>query len=346
MRYQLLWELAGILALMKNAGVMASTTCSADKHCPKSAPCSYHVIDTVELGLILLDAKAYEGNATTHDFVVDSGTTFITTDSELVLTLKKENNGTRISTTRYVHYGVITARLKTARSPGVVNAFITMSDVKDEIDWEWPGTATSEAQSNYFWLGVVDYSHTNGETHKGLSDTFSNFHDYTIDWQPDVLKFSIDGQVVRTVNKEDTRAADGHYAYPTTPARVQLSIWPAGIPSSAPGTVEWAGGMINWNDPDYVAQGHFGVIVKSVDIKCTPETAQTNPNGTIPKDAQSYIYMSNDTETGVTPRVYVSNHTTNVNAAAGRIGMLVTGGKTMVTMAGGAALLAVAGLLI
>ncbi|KAG8955243.1 hypothetical protein FRC03_011244, partial [Tulasnella sp. 419] len=190
MRYQLLWELAGILALMKNAGVMASTTCSADKHCPKSAPCCSEFgfcgtgtfclggcnplhsfaldsctpspickdnsITFKDQSRILLDAKAYEGNATTHDFVVDSGTTFITTDSELVLTLKKENNGTRISTTRYVHYGVITARLKTARSPGVVNAFITMSDVKDEIDWEWPGTATSEAQSNYFWLGVVD----------------------------------------------------------------------------------------------------------------------------------------------------------------------------------------------
>lgn len=31
-----------------------------------------------------------------------------------------------------------------------------MSDVKDEIDWEWTGTATSEAQTNIWFLGIAD----------------------------------------------------------------------------------------------------------------------------------------------------------------------------------------------
>lgn len=56
----------------------------------------------------------------------------------------------------------------------------------------------------------------------------------------------------------------GRYEYPTTPARVQLSLWPAGINTSAQGTVEWAGGMIDWNDPDYVAAGQFSAIVSEV----------------------------------------------------------------------------------
>ena len=43
--------------------------------------------------------------------------------------------------------------VKTGRWKGVVAAFITMSDAKDEIDWEWPGTVTTEGQSNYFWQG-------------------------------------------------------------------------------------------------------------------------------------------------------------------------------------------------
>ena len=30
-----------------------------------------------------------------------------------------------------------------------------MSSIKDEIDWEWPGDQTSQAQTNYFWQGVV-----------------------------------------------------------------------------------------------------------------------------------------------------------------------------------------------
>lgn len=33
-----------------------------------------------------------------------------------------------------------------------------MSDIKDEIDWEFPGAATTEAQSNIFWQGVVRQS--------------------------------------------------------------------------------------------------------------------------------------------------------------------------------------------
>jgi beta-glucanase (GH16 family) len=35
-----------------------------------------------------------------------------------------------------MQYGTVTARMKTGKWAGVVTAFITMSDVKDEIDWE------------------------------------------------------------------------------------------------------------------------------------------------------------------------------------------------------------------
>jgi len=265
---------------------------------------------------VLTNATQYDGNATLHDFVVDNGNVFVSTSSELVLTLTQANNGTKISSTRYVHYGTITATLKTARTAGVVNAFITMSDVKDEIDWEWPGANVTQAQSNFFWLGQVNYSATNGETHYGISDTYANYHAYSIDWQPDTLTWSIDGNIVRTVNRVDTLSKDGtHYAYPSTPSRVQLSIWPAGIPSMPQGTVEWAGGMINWSDPDYVAQGQFSVLVKSVTIQCSQETTTTLVDyGSMPLNPRSYVYTSNDTN-GVTPRVLISNATTNVNAA-------------------------------
>ena len=45
--------------------------------------------------------------------------------------------------------------VKTGRWAGVVTAFITMSDIKDEIDWEFPGKETTQGQSNYFWQGVI-----------------------------------------------------------------------------------------------------------------------------------------------------------------------------------------------
>jgi hypothetical protein len=48
--------------------------------------------------------------------------------------------------------------VKTGRWAGVVTAFITMSDVRDEIDWEFPGANTTQGQSNYFWQGLIRMS--------------------------------------------------------------------------------------------------------------------------------------------------------------------------------------------
>lgn len=225
--------------------------------------------------------------------------------------LTQTNGGTRLSSTRYVHYGKITATLKTGRWGGVVTAFITMSNIKDEIDWEFPGKATTEGQTNLFWQGIVP-SITSGTTAKDLTDTFSNYHDYSIDWQPDTLNFLIDGNVVRTVKKSDTLDDQGVAHYPSTPSRIQLSIWPAGIPSSPPGVVEWAGGMINWDDPDYKSAGHFYALVKSIEVKCNDPQAPA-------QDITSYIYGSNSSAS--TPSVAFSNQTTLINGIDSLLGV-------------------------
>lgn len=74
--------------------------------------------------------------------------------------------------------------------------------------------------------------------------------------------------------------------------------------------------MINWQDPDYVAQGHFATIIKSITIQCSAETAQTVANnGSLPANAQSYVYTTNDTTSHRMPQVLVTNESTNVNAA-------------------------------
>ncbi|KAG9004295.1 hypothetical protein FRB94_006822 [Tulasnella sp. JGI-2019a] len=357
------------LILYLSTGAYAQTTCGVGSPCGAAAPCcseygfcgsgetclggcnplySHSVTSCVpepicanesvtfpDLSRILTNTTTYDGNATLHDFVVDKGEVFLSDANELVLTLTQTNNGTRMSSTRYVHYGTITATMKTARSNGVVNAFITMSDVKDEIDWEWPGSSTTSAQTNYFWLGFINATANHGTTESGIDDTFGTFHDYTIDWQPDALTWSIDGKAVRTLQKTDTLSSDGtYYEYPTTPARVQFSIWPAGIASEPAGTVAWAGGMIDWSDPDYVAQGHFSTIIKSVTIKCSAETTTTSANnGTLPANSQSYVYTTNDTNSGLIPRVMVSNLSTNVNAAGPAFSGVGLGGAAVLISA-------------
>jgi len=70
-----------------------------------------------------------------------------------------------------------------------------MSSVKDEIDWEFPGNGTTEGQTNFFWQGIIRKEvvaaefhklmsslaeKTNGVTETDLTDTFSNWHDFTV----------------------------------------------------------------------------------------------------------------------------------------------------------------------
>lgn len=53
-------------------------------------------------------------------------------------------------------YGKISAQMKSSRGVGVVSAFILLSDVKDEIDFEFVGADLQNAQSNYYFQGVTD----------------------------------------------------------------------------------------------------------------------------------------------------------------------------------------------
>jgi len=268
------------------------------------------------LSNVLSNVTLYDGNATAHDFVLEKGNIFNTNQNggELVMTLTESNGGTRLSSTRYMHYGTISAMIRTGKWAGVVTAFITMSDAKDEIDWEWPGAQVTEAQTNYFWLGKANYSATQGTTVNGLTDTYVNYHNYTIDWQEDELNWLIDDKVVRTLKKSETLSSTvpGRYEYPTTPARVQLSLWPAGINTSAQGTIDWAGGLINWNDPDYVAAGHFSAIVSQVTVKCAPMTGVQNSSA-----MTSYVYAANDSM-GV-PTVQVTNRSTLLGGAVASV---------------------------
>ena len=119
-----------------------------------------------------------------------------------------------------------------------------------------------------------------------MDDTFDEYHIYEIDWKPDTLTWSIDSKVVRTVNREDTfNSTTNSWGYPQTPARVQLSLWPAGTSANAPGTVSWAGGLIDWNSEDVQQAGYFFARIKEVSIQCYDP-----PQGAKETGKQAYIY--------------------------------------------------------
>ena len=143
------------------------------------------------------------------------------------------------------------------------------------------------------------------------TDTFSDYHTYEIDWQPDQLTWSVDGSIQRTLKKSDTfNKTDNQYHYPQTPARVQLSLWPAGIAKNGEGTVAWAGGLIDWDASDVKSNGYYYSMFKEVDIQCyqAPSDAASTSGKT------SYVYVDNK---GIESSVAITGNNTVLKSLLG-----------------------------
>ncbi|KAG6850089.1 hypothetical protein H0H93_001222 [Arthromyces matolae] len=283
----------------------------------------------------------WNGDAINYDWVVQTGVPipYDSKEESLILTLTEDGGGTLLTSTFFVHYGEINAT--TSRTNGIINAFILMSPGKDEIDIEFPGAenpgnpnttnVNTAFQTNYFWQGYVPIGTNNGHLEQGLDDTFLNTYTHSIIWSEDTLQWAVNGSVVRTVNRADTKDKNGIYHYPTQPSQVQFSIWASGINGSAPGTIEWGGGMVNWNDPDYKSAGHFFFILDSFSIKCADATSR-------PANATSYVFdPSQSSSLPVWPNILYADGSTILNNTASAVaapnlihatilvGMIITG---------------------
>lgn len=231
--------------------------------CVPAPVCKSGTFDFKNMDRITSKSK-YLGDASKTDWVMDGQAVIY--DNAALLTMAPDTVGTLLASSTYMWYGNVKAKFKTSRGQGVVTAFILLSDVKDEIDYEFVGADLKSAQTNYYFQGVTNY--ING-ANISLSDTFSNYHTYEIDWTPDEITWSVDGQVGRTKKRSETwNATTNQWMYPQTPSRVQLSLWPGGLASNAKGTVDWAGGLVDWNSADIQNNGYYYAAFESVEIKC------------------------------------------------------------------------------
>ena len=87
---------------------------------------------------------------------VASGMPVVYDDDALLLTMAPDTVGTLLMSTHYVWYGKMSATMTTSQGQGVVTAFIMMSDVKDEIDFEFVGVDLESAQTNFYFQGITD----------------------------------------------------------------------------------------------------------------------------------------------------------------------------------------------
>jgi hypothetical protein len=103
-------------------------------------------------------------------------------EGSVLLTMPPHSVGTVLASTSYLWYGNVKAKIKTSRGQGVVTAFILLSDVKDEIDYEWVGTDLSVAQTNYYFQGIPDCKLSPSSFRSGATATANP---YTKDCAPD-----------------------------------------------------------------------------------------------------------------------------------------------------------------
>lgn len=229
----------------------------------------------------------YAGDASKAAFTLDSGS--LGPGPEGVLLQLKAAQQAKISTTDYLMYGYVEATLRHDARQGVVAAFITMSDVKDEIDWEWTGANSSEAKTNYFYMGepVLDHGTDVHMTGNNVSD----WHTYGLNWTSSQLQWTIDGNVVRTLTRDQAGAE-----YPRSPARIQFSTWAGGNETNPEGTIDWAGGPIDWTTPEYKKQGFYSQEIKQFAVQCASlsslnlTSASGGAGGTGGGNVTSFVY--------------------------------------------------------
>lgn len=99
----------------------------------------------------------YLGDPATADWVQSDGSQVLANKAGgVILTMPKNSAGTVLASTVYMWYGNVKAKMKSSRGAGVVTAFILLSDVKDEIDFEWIGVDLETAQTNYYFQALPD----------------------------------------------------------------------------------------------------------------------------------------------------------------------------------------------
>ncbi|CDO68170.1 hypothetical protein BN946_scf184938.g22 [Trametes cinnabarina] len=177
----------------------------------------------------------------------------------------KVAEGATLNSTFTLLYGTVTFTFSGPATPGVVSAAILIADQHDEIDIELVGGDPKHWQTNVFAPSPRDEQPLFGvfgqiENYLSEEKSVDATHSYTIDWNEDRIQWSVDGSLIRTLHKGDTKK-NGALHYPAHPARLQLGIWDASSPA---GTSEWARGPINWNE----APRRMSATFDNIEVKC------------------------------------------------------------------------------
>jgi beta-glucanase (GH16 family) len=102
------------------------------------------------------------------------------------------------------------------------------------------------------------------ESHTLKKSATENDLVYKIEWTPEKIEWSVDGQVLRTLRSKDLPQSknNNNLQIPSQPMQIQLTIWDAG---HSAGTKAWAGGVTDYGEND---EREYVALVDWIDIAC------------------------------------------------------------------------------
>lgn len=181
--------------------------------------------------------------------------------------------GATVSSTRWSKYGTFTSKFKSGSSGrGIVTAFLLSNPaLGEEISFEITGKDPTTIITNYYHRVMPhpnngDHGHHPHHQHSQLipheesivikKDTSAKELVYKIEWTESMIRWSVDGKVIRTVHAKDP-AVQSEGGLPENAMQLQLTVWDAGF---APETKSWAGGETDYGEDnlkEYVATVDF-----------------------------------------------------------------------------------------
>lgn len=145
-------------------------------------------------------------------------------DKGLTLTLEERLSpradyaGAELQSRRRFGHGYYEVEMRAARASGVVSAFFTYTgppfgDPWNELDVEILGSKPREVMFTYFRDGEkIEH------IHQLPFDASQDLHTYAFDWQPEHLRWYVDGRLVHESSPAEMR-------FPNLPQKMMTSIW-------------------------------------------------------------------------------------------------------------------------
>lgn len=169
-------------------------------------------------------------------------------------------------------YGRVSARMKLPVGDGFWPAFWLLGSDVDDPSVSWPGSGETDIMEN---VGYANWTSTalhgpgySAAGNVGKSQTFPNggrvdqWHTYAVEWTPEGMVFTVDGQVVQTTSRQKLESTRGQWvfdhnqyvilnlalggAYPAGHNQVTTPYW--GLPQSSVDRVAQGGvkAEIDW----------------------------------------------------------------------------------------------------